>query len=126
VKVLGDRENRKVLPRMNADQKKNGVRRNAESHFLCKAGVRVGGARRAVAFAAGTNTLSSLVVTAILTCVATTIRTCGVQHLWEYEAGPTHPLVVNGWCAGEEIGLPAARAGNPGSIYEEKRIMFAR
>ncbi|HKS76048.1 MAG TPA: hypothetical protein VJQ82_22740 [Terriglobales bacterium] len=35
--------------------------------------------------------------------LATTIRTFGVHLLREYESGLTHPLMVNGWRAGEEI-----------------------
>jgi hypothetical protein len=35
--------------------------------------------------------------------LATTIRTFGVHQLREYESGLTHPLIVNGWRAGEEL-----------------------
>jgi hypothetical protein len=35
--------------------------------------------------------------------LATTIRIFGVHELREYESGLTHPLMVNGWRAGEEL-----------------------
>lgn len=36
-------------------------------------------------------------------CARTTIRTFGMHQLREYVSGLTHPLMVNGWRAGEDI-----------------------
>ena len=47
--------------------------------------------------------LPSLVSAQYSLVLATTIRTFGVHELREYESGLTHPLMVNGWRAGEEV-----------------------
>jgi hypothetical protein len=46
--------------------------------------------------------------------LATTIRTFGVHLLQEYESGLTHPLMVNGWRAGEEIEFTYRLGKKPG------------
>lgn len=50
---------------------------------------------------------SSLVLT-------TTIRTFGVHQLREYESGLTHPLMVNGWRAGDDVEFTYHLCGKPG------------
>jgi len=46
--------------------------------------------------------------------LATTIRTFGVHELREYESGLTHPLMVNGWRAGEEVEFTYRLCEKPG------------
>jgi hypothetical protein len=46
--------------------------------------------------------------------LATTIRTFGMHLLREYESGLTHPLMVNGWRAGEEIEFTYRLGEKPG------------
>jgi hypothetical protein len=46
--------------------------------------------------------------------LTTTIRTFGVHVLREYESGLTHPLMVNGWRAGEEIEFTYRLGKKPG------------
>jgi hypothetical protein len=46
--------------------------------------------------------------------LATTIRTFGVHELREYESGLTHPLMVNGWRAGEEVEFTYRLGEKPG------------
>jgi hypothetical protein len=46
--------------------------------------------------------------------LTTTIRTFGVHQLREYESGLTHPLMVNGWRAGEDIEFAYHLCDNPG------------
>jgi len=46
--------------------------------------------------------------------LATTIRTFGVHELREYESGLTHPLVVNGWRAGEDVEFTYRLCDQPG------------
>jgi hypothetical protein len=50
--------------------------------------------------------------------LATTIRTFGVHLLREYESGITHPLMVNGWRAGEEIEFTYRLGEKPGFHLE--------
>jgi hypothetical protein len=50
--------------------------------------------------------------------LATTIRTFGVHELREYESGLTHPLMVNGWCAGEEVEFTYRLGEKPGFHLE--------
>jgi hypothetical protein len=49
--------------------------------------------------------------------LATTIRTLGAHLLREYESGLTHPLVVNGWRAGEEIEFTYRLRKKPGFAW---------
>jgi hypothetical protein len=49
--------------------------------------------------------------------LTTTIRTFGVHQLREYESGLTHPLVVNGWRAGEEIEFIYRLGKEPGFTW---------
>jgi hypothetical protein len=46
--------------------------------------------------------------------LTTTIRTFGVHLLREYESGLTHPLMVNGWRAGEEVEFTYRLGKKPG------------
>lgn len=46
--------------------------------------------------------------------LTTTIRTFGVHQLREYESGLTHPLMVNGWRAGEDVEFTYHLRGKPG------------
>ncbi|HEY4676775.1 MAG TPA: hypothetical protein VIJ01_06425 [Candidatus Angelobacter sp.] len=46
--------------------------------------------------------------------LATTIRTFGMHELREYESGLTHPLMVNGWHAGEELEFIYCLGEKPG------------
>jgi len=46
--------------------------------------------------------------------LATTIHTFGVHQLREYESGLTHPLIVNGWHAGEEVEFTYRLGEKPG------------
>jgi hypothetical protein len=50
--------------------------------------------------------------------LATTIRTFGVHQLREYESGLTHPLMVNGWRAGEEVEFTYRLGEKPGFHLE--------
>jgi hypothetical protein len=50
--------------------------------------------------------------------LATTIRTFGVHELREYESGLTHPLIVHGWRAGEEIEFTYRLGEKPGFHME--------
>jgi len=49
--------------------------------------------------------------------LATTIHTFGAHLLREYESGLTHPLVVNGWRACEEIEFTYSLGKNPGFTW---------
>jgi len=49
--------------------------------------------------------------------LTTTIRTFGAHLLREYESGLTHPLVVNGWRAGEEIEFTYRLGNKPGFTW---------
>jgi hypothetical protein len=51
----------------------------------------------------GRITVPRLVAAQYSLVLATTIRIFGVHELREYESGLTHPLMVNGWRAGEEL-----------------------
>ena len=46
--------------------------------------------------------------------LSTTIRTFGVHQLREYESGLTHPLIVNGWRAGEDVEFTYHLCDKPG------------
>lgn len=46
--------------------------------------------------------------------LTTTIRTFGVHELREYESGLTHPLMVNGWRAGEDLEFTYHLCDKPG------------
>lgn len=46
--------------------------------------------------------------------LTTTIRTFGVHELREYESGLTHPLMVNGWRAGEDVEFTYQLCDKPG------------
>jgi len=46
--------------------------------------------------------------------LTTTIRTFGVHELREYESGLTHPLMVNGWRAGEDVEFTYRLCDQPG------------
>jgi hypothetical protein len=46
--------------------------------------------------------------------LTTTIRTCGVHELREYESGLTHPLMVGGWRAGEDVEFTYHLCDKPG------------
>jgi hypothetical protein len=52
--------------------------------------------------------------------LATTIRTFGVHELREYESGLTHPLMVNGWRAGEEVEFTYHFGEKPGFHMERR------
>jgi hypothetical protein len=54
--------------------------------------------------------------------LATTIRTFGVHLLREYESGLTHPLMVNGWRAGEEIEFTYRLGKRPGFTWNALTI----
>jgi len=58
--------------------------------------------------------MPSVVGTQYSLVLATTIRTFGVHLLREYESGLTHPLMVNGWRAGEEIEFTYRLGKKPG------------
>jgi hypothetical protein len=63
-------------------------------------------------------TLPSSVASPYSLVLATTIRTFGVHELREYESGLTHPLTVNGWCAGEEVEFTYRLGEKPGFHLE--------
>jgi hypothetical protein len=46
--------------------------------------------------------------------LTTTIRAFGVHELREYESGLTHPLIVNGWRAGEDVDFTYHLCDKPG------------
>jgi hypothetical protein len=46
--------------------------------------------------------------------LTTTIRTFGMHQLREYESGLTHPLMVNGWRAGEDVEFTYQLCDKPG------------
>ena len=52
--------------------------------------------------------------------LATTIRTFGANLLREYESGLTHPLVVNGWRAGEELEFIYRLSQKPGFTWNAR------
>jgi hypothetical protein len=54
--------------------------------------------------------------------LATTIRTFGVHELREYESGLTHPLMVHGWRAGEEVEFTYRLGEKPGFQLEPIRL----
>jgi hypothetical protein len=54
--------------------------------------------------------------------LATTIRTFGPHLLREYESGLTHPLMVNGWRAGEEIEFTYRLGKKPGFSWNALTI----
>jgi hypothetical protein len=63
-------------------------------------------------------TLPSLVAAQYSLVLATTIRTFGVHQLREYESGLTHPLMVDGWRAGEEVEFTYRLGEKPGFHLE--------
>ncbi len=70
--------------------------------------------------------LPSLVAAQYSLVLATTIRTFGVHQLREYESGLTHPLTVNGWCAGEEVEFTYRLGEIPGFDLERTRRQDGR
>jgi hypothetical protein len=58
--------------------------------------------------------------------LTTIIRTFGVHVLREYESGLTHPLMVNGWRAGEEVEFTCHVGGKPGFRLEPTRCQDRR
>lgn len=56
----------------------------------------------------------SVVATHYSLVLATTIRTFGMHELREYDSGLTHPLMVNGWRAGEELEFTYRLSNEPG------------
>jgi hypothetical protein len=62
--------------------------------------------------------LPSLVAAQYSLVLTTTIRTFGVHELREYESGLTHPLIVNGWNAGEEVEFTYRLGEKPGFHLE--------
>jgi hypothetical protein len=62
-------------------------------------------------------TLPSAVAAQYSLMLTTTIRTFGVHLLREYESGLTHPLMVNGWRAGEEIEFIYRLGKEPGFTW---------
>jgi hypothetical protein len=63
-------------------------------------------------------TLPSVVPAQYSLILTTTIRTFGVHQLREYESGLTHPLMVNGWRAGEEIEFIYRLGKEPGFTWD--------
>jgi hypothetical protein len=70
--------------------------------------------------------LPSLVAAQYSLVLATTIRTFGVHQLREYESGLTHPLMVNGWRAGEEVEFTYRLGEKPGFHLERTRRQDGR
>ena len=70
--------------------------------------------------------LPSLVAAQYSLVLATTIRTFGVHQLREYQSGLTHPLTVNGWCAGEEVEFTYRLGEIPGFDLERTRRQDGR
>src|SRR5262249_53694072 len=62
--------------------------------------------------------LPSLVSAQYSLVLATTIRTFGVHELREYESGLTHPLMLNGWRAGDEVEFAYRLGEKPGFHVE--------
>jgi hypothetical protein len=58
--------------------------------------------------------LPSCIATQNSLVLTTTIRTFGVHELREYESGLTHPLMVNGWRAGEDVEFTYRLGDQPG------------
>lgn len=54
--------------------------------------------------------------------LTTTIRTFGAHRLREYESGLTHPLVVNGWHAGQEMEFTYRLGKKPGFTWNALAI----
>ena len=54
--------------------------------------------------------------------LTTTIRTFGVHELGEYESGLTHPLIVNGWRAGEDVEFTYHVCDKPGFRLARTRL----
>lgn len=65
--------------------------------------------------------LPSVVAAGSSLVLATTIRTFGAHELREYESGLTQPLMVNGWCAGEEVEFTYHLGEKPGFHLERTR-----
>jgi hypothetical protein len=63
--------------------------------------------------------LPSLVAAQYSLVLATTIRTFGAHQLREYESGLTHPLMVHGWHAGEELEFTYRLGEKPGFQLEQ-------
>jgi hypothetical protein len=53
--------------------------------------------------------------------LATTIRAFGVHKLREYESGLTHPLMVHGWRAGDEVEFTYRLGEKPGFQVEQTK-----
>jgi hypothetical protein len=54
--------------------------------------------------------------------LTTTIRTFGVHELREYESGLTHPLMIHGWRAGEEVEFTYRLGEKPGFQLKPIRL----
>jgi hypothetical protein len=67
-------------------------------------------------------TLPSPVAAQYSLVLATTIRTFGVHELREYDSGLTHPLMVHGWRAGEEVEFTYRLGEKPGFQLEPIRL----
>jgi hypothetical protein len=65
--------------------------------------------------------LPSVVAAGSSLVLATIIRTFGVHELREYESGLTHPLMVQGWRAGEEVEFTYRLGEKPGFHLEPTR-----
>jgi hypothetical protein len=70
--------------------------------------------------------LPSVVAAQYSLVLATTIRTFGMHVLREYESGLTHPLMVNGWRAGEEVEFTYHLGKKPGFHLERTRHQHGR
>lgn len=66
--------------------------------------------------------LPSLIAAQYSLVLATTIRTFGVHELRRYESGLTHPLMIHGWRAGEELEFMYRLGENPGFHVEQTRL----
>jgi hypothetical protein len=62
--------------------------------------------------------LPSLVAAQCSLVLTTSIRTFGAHQLREYDSGLTHPLMVHGWRAGEEVELTYRLGERPGFHLE--------
>ena len=54
--------------------------------------------------------------------LVTTIRTFGAHRLREYESGFMHPLMVNGWRAGEQVEFTYRLGEKPGFHLNIKQV----
>jgi hypothetical protein len=70
--------------------------------------------------------LPALVTAQYSLVLTTTIRTFGTHELREYESGLTHPLMVQGWRAGEEVEFTYRLGEKPGFQLERISRQDAR